>query len=604
MSKDSKHLEASTRGLEKDLDQELVQNLKKNFMLGYPNSPVADMEYMKISKKYGNFHINNIGDTFGPPGVIKFQTHQIEKRVIIEFGELFGFSDPWGYINTGGTEGNLQGFRMGREYLTRNHKGSPQVCIISKEAHYSLAKSAKILNIPTVTISTTDDGEIDILEFGKELNKLEKNVALLIGITIGTTMKGGIDDYKTMHQMIKKAGLPFYIHADSACYGILYRFCWHTHDPNYFKTTFSSLIDSFSISGHKLLSIPDPCGIYVTSKQKLLQSFGDNSDPIAYIGSGDYTICGSRNGRHALYFESALKHMHLLKNKCFHSLHIAEYLQKKARETPELNTSPTAILRVRRGIILSFDSNNIAEFIKDKYQLPSESGRSHVVCMPHLSTSDIDNFIDDVKMQNVRYTNHNIISNLVFDTRQLTETQKEAAVIVALEIFGKENANKCRKLVEYNIQHQSGVVALDGAKVVGLALIDPINFYNGTENTENILFWYPIISKDKSIKDKLSIEYLIASVVITGRLVNPVSMVFVTKSKLPVHVVNTKNLNHLKINETKGSIHLTQVNVYEKDLDKYHRNVTVNVAVKNDCDDTDEGLILIKQNRRLMSRLC
>ena len=606
MSTDTmKHLQATTLGIEKDIDREFLEDLRNSFMLGYPISPVGDVEYMKITKKYGNFHINNVGDTFGPPGVIKFQTHEVERTVINKFGELFGFKDPWGYINTGGTEGNMQGFRMGREYLTRNDSQSPQVCIISKEAHYSVSKSAKILNIPTITIPTTLNGEMIISEFKNQLEKIPPKSSLLIGITIGTTMKGGIDNYQEIHELLTKRGAPFYIHADLACYGILYRFCWHTRDLDYFKTKFSSYVNSFSISGHKLLSIPDACGIFVTTKEMLHKSFGEDSDPVPYIGSGDYTICGSRNGRHALYFNAAISDLKLLKKKCFHSLSIAEYLEKKAKEIPAINTSKDAIIRVRRGIILSFDSKNIAEFIRVKYQLASEDGRTHVVCMPHLSTTDIDNLIEDFKTQNDRYIDRNIVKNLVFDTRQLSESHKEAAIEIALKSFGKDYEKSCRSLVEYNISHEIGVVALDGAKVVGLALADPRNFHDGTKDLDNILFWYPIISQDPSIKDQISIEYLITSMITTGRKENPTCMVFVTKNKLPVHLVNNNSLKELSNKKTKGSIPLESVRLYEKELDKYHRNVTVNAAVKHDgADDEEASLVVIKQNRRLFSKVC
>lgn len=47
-----------------------------------------------------------------------------------------------------------------------------------------------------------------------------------------------------------------------ALYGPLYRF-FH-HDDAYFTHVFPKCIDSFSISGHKLFSIPAPCGLFIT----------------------------------------------------------------------------------------------------------------------------------------------------------------------------------------------------------------------------------------------------------------------------------------------------------------------------------------------------
>lgn len=52
------------------------------------------------------------------------------------------------------------------------------------------------------------------------------------------------------------------MHADMALYGPLYRYFYH--DDEYFKNIFPDCIDSFSISGHKLFGIPDPCGIFIS----------------------------------------------------------------------------------------------------------------------------------------------------------------------------------------------------------------------------------------------------------------------------------------------------------------------------------------------------
>jgi glutamate/tyrosine decarboxylase-like PLP-dependent enzyme len=79
-------------------------------------------------------------------------------------------------------------------------------------------------------------------------------------------MSGGIDPYKLMVDIMREENKFFYIHADMALYGPLYRF-FH-HDDRYFETVFPDCIDSFSFSGHKLFSIPDPCGIFISKYKK------------------------------------------------------------------------------------------------------------------------------------------------------------------------------------------------------------------------------------------------------------------------------------------------------------------------------------------------
>ena len=184
--------------------------------------------------------------------------------------------------------------------------------------------------------------------------------------------------------------------------------------------------------------------------------------------------------------------------------------------------------------------------------------------------------------QNQDFKNENIIKNLVFDTRQLTEAHKEAAVIVTVESFGKENESKCISLVEHTIRSRVGMVALDGEKVAGLALVESQNFLDGRRELGSTLFCYPIVSEDPSIKDKISIEYLISSIETISRRLNPASAVFATKNKLPMRVVNTFSLKYSTIQKTKGSIHMDQpIYMYEKELNKYHKNVTMTEALKH-----------------------
>uniref|UniRef100_A0A3Q7HBR6 Histidine decarboxylase n=1 Tax=Solanum lycopersicum TaxID=4081 RepID=A0A3Q7HBR6_SOLLC len=104
-----------------------------------------------------------------------------------------------------------------------------------------------------------------------------------------TTFKGAIDDLDFVIQTVENCGYSsdrYYIHCDATLSGLTLPFIKHAK-----KITFKKPIESISISGHKFLGCPMPCGIQITRK-----SYVSTLSKIEYIASIDTTICGSRNG--------------------------------------------------------------------------------------------------------------------------------------------------------------------------------------------------------------------------------------------------------------------------------------------------------------------
>ena len=84
-------------------------------------------------------------------------THEFEQEVIFHFAQLMGLDpeDAWGYVTSGGTEGNMYGLYLARELHPEG------MLYFSEEAHYSILKIARILNMPHTTVKRQPDGEID-----------------------------------------------------------------------------------------------------------------------------------------------------------------------------------------------------------------------------------------------------------------------------------------------------------------------------------------------------------------------------------------------------------------------------------------------------------
>ncbi|CAI8037606.1 Histidine decarboxylase [Geodia barretti] len=82
-------------------------------------------------------------------------------------------------------------------------------------------------------------------------------------------MRGAVDDIPAIRQIIDELDIgEHYIHADAALSGMILPY---VDDPQPFG--FDAGIDSISISGHKLIGAPLPCGIVLTRKH-LVETLG------------------------------------------------------------------------------------------------------------------------------------------------------------------------------------------------------------------------------------------------------------------------------------------------------------------------------------------
>lgn len=273
-----------------------------------------------------------------------------------------------GYVTNGGTEGNIQGLYVGRESLCQD-------CIFytSKDSHYSIFKICKILCLNVCVIETDKNGEIDYVDFEK---KLKQNIdkKALINVNIGTTMKGAIDDPRHIYKILCKYDFQnrYYMHADGALMGFILPFI----ERDLF---FKKHIHSISISGHKFLGVPFPCGVFLMEKH-FLKYVTSN---IEYIGSKDCTISGSRNGHSPLF----LKHIITTKTKddfrrdIEKCLELAEYLVSNIPNAWRNQNSTTVVFSKPSDELIS------------KWQLATEQDLSHIVVMPHVDKEKLNQFI-------------------------------------------------------------------------------------------------------------------------------------------------------------------------------------------------------------------
>ncbi|WP_316799736.1 histidine decarboxylase [Pedobacter frigidisoli] len=364
---------------------DLLKDIKKhsNSFLGYPVS--KDFNFEDLSE-FLNYPMNNLGDPF-VGSTYQVGSRNQETEVIAFFADLFRapIDNFWGYVTNGGSEGNLYGLYLAREL-------HPKAMVYYSEAtHYSVHKNLHLLGLQSIVIKTQDNGEIDYDDLRLNIG-MNRHLPAIIMANIGTTMTEARDDIYQIRSILKNLAIQkFYIHADAALSGVYSAFI--KPRPAF---DFADGADSIAISGHKFLGSPMPCGVVIVKRS--------NKDRIArtisYIGSMDTTITGSRNGHTPLFLWYSIKTLGIegLKSRAMQSLMVAEYATNK------LMAAGIDAWRNPHAITVNFPSPPLS--ICQKWQLASEDSLAHIICMPNVSTDQIDQFVLDMKEANREITMH------------------------------------------------------------------------------------------------------------------------------------------------------------------------------------------------------
>lgn len=341
--------------------------------IGYPGA--TDLDYSEIIPFFGTL-LNNVGDPWTDPAG-SAHTKPFEREVLDWFADLFGADpdDRWGYLTTGGTEGNLYSL-----YLARTRFTNPLV-YYSAAAHYSVPKCVHLLGMESVTVRAGQDGEMDYADFSDLINQYRHRPAIVVA-NCGTTMTEAADDVPRIRRILASAGVRSHVHVDAALTGVPLALLSEDQTP----LRLSSTIDSIAVSGHKFLGAPIPCGVVLT-RRSLQQRI---SQAIDYTATLDTTISGSRCGQVALLLWYVIRRYGLdgLRARAYAARELAGYAVRL------LTDIGWRAWRHPHALTVVFDTP--APAVKAKWVLASSEGRSHLVCMPGVRREYIDAFVRDV----------------------------------------------------------------------------------------------------------------------------------------------------------------------------------------------------------------
>ncbi|MDX1455774.1 MAG: histidine decarboxylase [Gammaproteobacteria bacterium] len=346
---------------------------RRDSYLGYPVS--KDFDYSELAD-FLKVPLNNLGDPF-TASTWQVDSREFEREVVEFFAKLMRAEedDWWGYVTNGGSEGNLYGLYLARELYPNG------IVYFSEETHYSVSKNVHLLGMRHIMIRTQANGEIDYDDL-RETIRVHRDVPPIIFANIGTTMTEARDDIARIQQIMRDLALPqHYIHSDAAWIGPAAPFM----DPKP-AFDFADGADSISMSGHKFIGSPIPCGIVLARKHHVDRI----ARSIAYIGALDTTITGSRNGLTPLFLWRAIDRYGRegLQSRAHEAVTLAEYAEEK------LKAAGIDAWRNPGGMTVVFPAAPAA--VKERWQLATAKGISHIITVPGVTREQIDAFVRDL----------------------------------------------------------------------------------------------------------------------------------------------------------------------------------------------------------------
>ncbi|QOC94612.1 histidine decarboxylase [Micromonospora craniellae] len=339
--------------------------------IGYPGA--VDLDHTAVMTRLGHWLWNNIGDPSDTGGVA--HTRVLEQAVIAWVADLLRMpvEDRWGYVTTGGTEGNLSA-------LHAAYRRWPTARIYySTAAHYSVPKIVDMLGAYKVVVAARPDGEMCYDDLAAQLRKRRRWPAIVVA-TAGTTLTEAVDDTRRIRAILTEYGMAGHLHVDAALSGIPLALDGQLHLDD------AGGIGSIAISGHKFLGVPTPCGVVL-----IRDSIRTPARPqVAYTAATDTTITGSRCGLAA----ALLWHAIALHGREGHWWRAAEARSTAAYAVEQIRATGWAAWRWPHAFTVVLPTP--PESIRRKWLLATDGTVSHLICMPGITRGQIDALAADL----------------------------------------------------------------------------------------------------------------------------------------------------------------------------------------------------------------
>ncbi len=360
---------------------EFLRNLiaRRRQFAGYPCN--QDLDYTALTELL-TISANNVGDPWQDSNYA-LNSLEFEREVLQTFAKWLHAPEDnmWGYVTNGGTEGNMYGLYLARELHPNG------IVYYSQDTHYSVSKIIHVLGMRSIMIRSQANGEIDYDDL-RETMKLHRDKPPIIFANIGTTMTQAVDKIPIIKNILDDLVIgEYYLHSDAAFPGSYFPLI--DGAPPF---DFAAGVHSISISGHKFIGSPVPCGVAMALKSNVKRI----GRQIEYIGAMDTTIPGSRSAVAPMILWYALKTLGEdgLRKLAYDCLAVAEYAQQK------MNEQGIEAWRNEHSLTVVFPRPG--DRLIRKWSLAPQKNIAHVITVAHISKEIIDEIVADLAQDNYR----------------------------------------------------------------------------------------------------------------------------------------------------------------------------------------------------------
>ena len=353
--------------------------------IGFPAA--TDIDWSRVQGLFTRL-FNNVGDPATAPGG-EAHTNSLEVEVVQWFADLVGLPqyDRWGYVTSGGTEGNIAALKVARDRFP------DAVLYLTHASHYSIRKTAGLLGLgPSDVVAVGDSwyGEMDYEHF-EQLVAGHRGRPAIVVATAGTTLWEAVDQPDRIEAILHRHGVyRHHIHVDAALAGVPLAL------DGFLGLGAGSPVDSVAMSGHKFLGTPIPCGIVVLRDSVRVE----RGEHIAYTATLDSTVLGSRCGQAAALLWAAIAWY----GRSGHHARALRARQVAAYAVERIRAHGWPVFRHASAFTVVLQTPPPAITSEFGWVLSTDGDYCHIICMPGVTYDIVDDFVADLERVVRRFT--------------------------------------------------------------------------------------------------------------------------------------------------------------------------------------------------------
>ena len=313
-----------------------------------------------------------IESNLGDPGLFEGAA-SLEALLVERIGALMHLPGACGYATSGGTESNLQALRMARRNAGVR---SPNV-VVPESAHFSFEKACEILSLEMRVAPASDGYRMDA---DATADLMDKNTVALVGVA-GTTEYGAVDPIEALAEIASDRDTAF--HVDAAFGGLVLPFL---PDAPVFDFQLEG-VTSISVDPHKMGMSTIPVGCLLTRDPSMLCSLSVDTPYLTV--KQEFTLAGTRSGGAVAGALAVIEH---LGQDGFTDI-VRECMANHHRLIDGMAALGYPVIGSPEVNVASFDCPETP----DGWQVSrTRHGHMRIVCMPHITTTIIEEFLKDM----------------------------------------------------------------------------------------------------------------------------------------------------------------------------------------------------------------